>query len=210
MQIVVLAGDELKEELLSPGIIGECEVIWINDPELFLDYPTADGFIDLLYRHDPDRLQILTKLAPAPVIINEVAETLQHLPGNFARINGWPTFLKRPVIEGTANIKVVIKEVEEIFSHFSKTIEWLPDVPGFISSRVIAMIINEAYFTFTEGVSSKEEIDTAMKLGTNYPYGPFEWGEKIGLQNVSSLLTQLGKEQPRYQPAPLLLKEIPT
>ena len=43
------------------------------------------------------------------------------------------------------------------------------------------MIINEAYFTWEAGTSTKEEIDIAMKLGTGYPYGPFEWGEKIGL-----------------------------
>ena len=49
-----------------------------------------------------------------------------------------------------------------------------PDIPGFISARVVSMIINEAYFALEEEVSSKEEIDTAMKLGTNYPYGPFD------------------------------------
>ena len=43
-----------------------------------------------------------------------------------------------------------------------------------------------------------------MKLGTNYPFGPFEWGEKIGLQNIYSLLDTLGQKQNRYIPAPLL------
>ena len=42
------------------------------------------------------------------------------------------------------------------------------------------MIINEAFLALQEGVSTKEEINTAMKLGTNYPLGPFEWVEKIG------------------------------
>ncbi len=45
----------------------------------------------------------------------------------------------------------------------------------------MAMIINEAWHALAEEVSTKNEIDTAMKLGTNYPYGPFEWAEKIGL-----------------------------
>jgi 3-hydroxybutyryl-CoA dehydrogenase len=56
-------------------------------------------------------------------------------------------------------------------------------------------------------VSTKKETDIAMKLGTNYPYGPFEWAEKIGLKNIAALLTALCKEENRYQPSPLLLKE---
>ena len=46
-----------------------------------------------------------------------------------------------------------------------------------------------------------------MKLGTNYPYGPFEWSKKIGVQNIASLLTGLSQTEKRYQPADLLLKE---
>src|ERR1700710_2457559 len=49
--------------------------------------------------------------------------------------------------------------------------------------RVVAMIINEAYYALDAGVSSKESIDLAMKLGTGYPYGPFEWADRIGLRS---------------------------
>lgn len=69
------------------------------------------------------------------------------------------------------------------------------------------MVINEAYFTLDEKVSSKEEIDTAMKLGTNYPYGPFEWSTIIGLKNVFELLTVLSKTNSRYTASSLLQKE---
>ena len=58
-----------------------------------------------------------------------------------------------------------------------------------------------------EGVSTKEEVDTAMKLGTNYPYGPFEWAQNIGLRNVVDLLQKLSLAQPRYEPAVLLVEE---
>ena len=85
--------------------------------------------------------------------------------------------------------------------------EWLPDVKGFISPRVISMIINEAYFTLESRVSTKEEIDIAMKLGTNYPYGPFEWSEKIGLNRIYSLLLQLSMTDPKYTPCELLRLE---
>ncbi len=46
------------------------------------------------------------------------------------------------------------------------------------------MIVNEAFFAFGEKISTIEEIDMAMKLGTNYPNGPFEWAEKIGIENI--------------------------
>jgi 3-hydroxybutyryl-CoA dehydrogenase len=72
---------------------------------------------------------------------------------------------------------------------------------------VLAMIINEAWFTLGENVSTKQEIDTAMKLGTNYPYGPFEWCNKIGIKNIYSLLKKLSENNARYKPAPLLEKE---
>jgi len=70
------------------------------------------------------------------------------------------------------------------------------------------MIINEAWFAFGEKVSSKKDIDTAMKLGTNYPLGPFAWGEKIGLHKICRLLSVLAMENDRYQVAPLLLREV--
>ncbi|MEB3059486.1 3-hydroxyacyl-CoA dehydrogenase family protein, partial [Parvimonas sp. D9] len=58
--------------------------------------------------------------------------------------------------------------------------QFVPDVPGMVAARVIAMIINEAFFALGDGISSKHDIDTVMKLGTNYPYGPFEWCNLIG------------------------------
>ncbi len=70
-----------------------------------------------------------------------------------------------------------------------------------ITARIIAAIINEAWYTWQAGVSTKEEIDTAMKLGTNYPYGPFEWGQRIGLSRIVSLLHTLSVTEPRYMPA---------
>ena len=70
------------------------------------------------------------------------------------------------------------------------------------------MIINEAFFALSESVSTKEEMDIAMKLGTNYPYGPFEWAWKIGLSNIITLLNKLSIQQSRYTPSGLLLEEL--
>ena len=83
----------------------------------------------------------------------------------------------------------------------------VPDVPGMIAPRIISMIINEAYFALDEKLSTKEEIDTAIKLGVNYPYGPFEWYDKIGIKNIHFLLQKLSVDDKRYLPAPLLQKQ---
>lgn len=77
-----------------------------------------------------------------------------------------------------------------------------------ISIRIISMIVNEAYFALGDGISTKAEIDIAMKLGTNYPYGPFEWATIIGLKKIYALLQNLGRDDARYAIAPLLKYEV--
>ena len=101
----------------------------------------------------------------------------------------------------------VTDEVKEIFAAAGKQLIEVADKPGLAAARSISMIINEAYFALGEEVSTKAAIDTAMKLGTNYPYGPFEWAEKIGLKNIYQLLAVLHRTSKRYSPAPLLQKE---
>ena len=141
------------------------------------------------------------------IIINSVTDILEEINYSFVRINGWPTFLNGNIVEASyLDVENKIK-TEEVFALFGKSIEWLRDLPGFVTPRVISMIINEAFFALKEGVSTPEEINTAMKLGTAYPFGPFEWGEKIGLINVVALLQKLAKQQARYTPCSLLVQE---
>lgn len=205
--LVVLASSGLKEELLTQGVKDDVEINWITDPEEFANYNDAEGFIDLGFDYSAKRIDLLRQLPARPVIISAIAGTLSGLPSHFIRVNAWPTFLKRVVVEAACASEEWRKKAESIITVFGKTVTWTPDVPGFISARVVAMIINEAYFSLREGVSSREEMDTAMKLGTNYPYGPFEWSSLIGTGNVAGLLQVLAKDEPRYQPSVLLQNE---
>ncbi len=125
----------------------------------------------------------------------------------FIRINGWPGFLQRNIAEISYADEIQKEKAIEVFSLLNRKVEFIPDVKGFVSARVISMIINEAYFALEENVSTKDEIDIAMKLGTNYPYGPFEWADRIGLQKIADLLLELSKREKRYEPSNLLLKE---
>ena len=205
MLITVIANDLLKEEMLAQGLVAGVQVHWLNEIKAI---PGADCYIDLLYTPTTERTDLLKRLEPAIIIVNTVTNTLNTLPENFIRINGWPGFLKRSITEAAGNNSEAKINAEKILNCFNKKTEWVPDVAGFIAARVISMIINEAYFALDEKVSTKEEIDTAMKLGTNYPYGPFEWSEKIGLEKVTELLVELAKTNPRYEPAALLKKQV--
>ena len=207
MRLVVLTNEQLKEELLSNGVSAYCKIDWINSPEEFFSHTDADAVIDLLFEHNGYDVSHLNNYLTKPVFVNSMNKTIVEIGLPFIRINAWPGFLKRNIAEVSIADEVNKNKAEKILSLLNRKAEWVPDVKGFISSRVISMIINEAYFTLEENVSTKEEIDIAMKLGTNYPYGPFEWSKKIGLKNIAGLLTELSISEKRYQPAALLLKE---
>jgi 3-hydroxybutyryl-CoA dehydrogenase len=196
MQVAVLTNESLKEELLSNTSSIPEAIIWVENISQLQQHANTDVVIDLLFemKHTP----ILQSLSTELVIINSVENTLAETNSSFVRINGWPTFLKSSLIEASSITDNNKAKAEEIFFLFNKKLEWLPDEIGFITPRVVSMIINEAFIALKEGVSTKEEIDTAMKLGTNYPYGPFEWAEKIGIGKIGNLLKKLSKAQIRY------------
>jgi len=141
-----------------------------------------------------------------PVLINSVSNTLKSTNHgiNVIRLNGWNGFLKRTTWELAGENNDIIKELS---SQLGVRFSFLSDEPGFVSPRVLAMIINEAYFAKAENVSTENEIDIALKLGTNYPKGPFEWANEIGLSNVLNLLKTLSLVDARYTPCSLLEKE---
>jgi len=197
MQVVVLTNESLKEELLNTVSSLSEEVIWVEHLSQLHQHKEADVFIDLLF--EKSHINTLKELVPKLVIINSVEETLAETNSFFVRINGWTSFLKSSLIEAASLDKTNKQKTEQVFSLFHKKLEWVDDVVGFITPRVICMIINEAFIALNEGVSTKEEIDTAMKLGTNYPYGPFEWAEKIGIDKINSLLEKLSRQQKRYR-----------
>lgn len=207
MRLVVVANDELKEELLSGGVSDDCKIDWIRSASELSSYTDADAVIDLLFEQKGNDVTHLKTFLPKPVLVNSITRTISEIGLPFIRINGWPGFLKRDIAEVACANDADKKEAEKILIAFNKKAEWVPDIKGFISTRVVSMIINEAYFALEENVSTKDEIDIAMKLGTNYPYGPFEWAKKIGLKNIAGLLTELSLTEKRYQPANLLLKE---
>jgi 3-hydroxybutyryl-CoA dehydrogenase len=192
MQIVILTGESLKEELVQNGTEPSLECIYVDSVGEMLKHEYADGFVDLLFEPTNERIKALKGLLPKPVIINSVIYTLGMLSADFIRINGWPTFLASGLVEAAASESQKGKG-ENILNQFRKQVCWVPDITGFVSARVVCQIINEAWLAVEENVSTPAEIDLAMKLGTNYPYGPLKWAEKIGIENVKALLVHMHK-----------------
>jgi 3-hydroxybutyryl-CoA dehydrogenase len=205
MKILVLATDTQKEEWLAQSATGDGPITWIGNID-DVAKNNAGIIIDLLFEDEPGHEAVLTQSGASLVIINAVTATRAGLPSHFVRINGWPVFLKRAIVEASADESVQEKAIS-VFSTFNKQVSWVADQPGFISARIVAMIVNEAYLALEENVSSKEEIEIAMKTGTNYPYGPFEWAEKIGVYKIDRLLNALSGQEKRYKPSALLTKE---
>ena len=200
MKVVVTATDGQWAELTGTP----CDINWlrVDDASEFASLDNATAFINL----EEPMIKPFYAALNRPVLINSVTHTLSEMeaPENVLRINGWVGFLQRPEWEIAGRNAGAM---EPLFGSMNKKINPVADEPGFIAARIIAMIINEAYFALGQGVSGKAEIDTAMKLGTNYPYGPFEWAANIGRKNILGLLQQLNLTDKRYQPAPLLLEE---
>lgn len=121
-------------------------------------------------------------------------------------INSLPTFLCRKLWEFSYFLPEDKDMWQKRVSDFPVQIAWVADRVGMVSLRVLAAIINEAYWLIQEKNASEKDIDTAMRLGTNYPLGPIEWSNLIGLRNVYDILVGLQEEfgKERFPIAPIL------
>jgi len=110
------------------------------------------------------------------------------------------------IIKTPATSEATYQIVKNLALQMGKTPITVADRPCFVTSRLIQTLINEAIFCLYEGVSTKEEIDTALKLGMNHPMGPLELADFIGLDVVLSMQEALynGFKEPKYRPCPLL------
>ena len=97
----------------------------------------------------------------------------------------------------------------EVGKRMGKEVVVIKEAPGFITSRINAMIGNEAFYMLQEGIASAVDIDKALKLGLNHPMGPFELVDLVGLDTRLNILEYLHKSLgEKYRPAPLLVQYV--
>lgn len=200
--IVAIAANEQQINILQQkGFKEDVELIWVlTSPELYMQNK-ADVWIDCLYNGE----SLLANI-DKPLLIHLPIDTLQEMKvsGTVARFCAWNSFLERKLWEIAIADQNKTGWLQELMGYLGWSYQVVKDEPGLVAPRIVSMIINEAYFAFSEGISSKEDINVAMKLGTNYPYGPFEWAAQIGHNHIYALLMKLAKKDLRYEPCRLI------
>jgi 3-hydroxybutyryl-CoA dehydrogenase len=121
-------------------------------------------------------------------------------------MNPVPVMKLVEVINGLATTEEVTGTVRAVSESMGKIPVECRDVPGFVSNRVLMVMLNEALWELYEGVATAEGIDQIMKLGMNHPMGPLALADLIGLDTVLAILEVLqdGYGDPKYRPCPLL------
>lgn len=175
-----------------------------------------DVVFDFLIDHEFEEFENYID-AKCPIFLNTSKISLgelSHTVDNNVRstifgFNGLPTFFNRNILEVSLFKKEDLEKLQTILKALATEFLVVDDRVGLVTPRVVCMIINEAYYTVQEGTATREDIDLAMKLGTNYPFGPFEWCERIGIDHVYELLEAVydDTKDERYKICPLLKKE---
>ena len=183
-----------------------------------------DIFVDLDFDDHTNRLASYAKnthtlfLLGAAKVNLEAAFNLANLSWNNAieqgnkiiGINAMNTFIERNTLECSNPLSIQNNEIRTAAEALGySSIEIVNSRVGMITPRVVCMIINEAYYTVQEGTANRSDIDQAMKLGTNYPKGPFQWCEEIGIKDVYEMLDALYNDthEERYKICSLLKQE---
>jgi 3-hydroxybutyryl-CoA dehydrogenase len=113
------------------------------------------------------------------------------------------------IIKGLETDEETLRTTEEVGNKMGKETVSVRESPGFVTSRINALIGNEAFYMLQEGVASAQDIDKALKLGLNHPMGPFEMVDLVGLDTRLSILNYLHQTLgEKYRPAPLLIQYV--
>jgi 3-hydroxybutyryl-CoA dehydrogenase len=210
MKILVLGDTSLFQELQEK--LGDShDYLHVSESTELSERIQTDVAIDFTIDESPDNLvELLQRVEATHYLVNVIKSSLTEmsfytgpLPANITGFNGLPGFVNRETWEVTG------PNPEEILKALSVDFRKVEDRVGMVTPRVICMIINEAYYTVQEGTATREDIDLGMKLGTGYPFGPFEWADRIGLGHVYELLEALWEDtrEERYKICPLLKRE---
>src|SRR5580704_12533004 len=113
------------------------------------------------------------------------------------------------IVRALQTSDATVQACAEVGRRIGKEVVVIRESPGFITSRINAMIGNEAFYMLQEGIASAQDIDKALKLGLNHPMGPFELADLVGLDVRLNILEYLHKTLgEKYRPSPLLSQYV--
>lgn len=215
MHIVVISGPEMAAEFRQK-FTDEVESVsytFLRSHNLLDEQlKPSDIVFDFLLHEQPERLSLY---APEQVVFCnavtvQLAALLHHAefeqPCTLIGFNGLPSLFNRPVLEVSLLHATDEEKVKKVCDALATEYLIVDDRVGLVTPRMICMIINEAFYTLQENTASIADIDLGMKLGTNYPKGPFEWANQIGIANVYNVLQAVYEDtkEERYKICPLL------
>ena len=140
--------------------------------------------------------------------ITSIGQDLKD-PGRLVGLHFFNPVLQMPLIElipGHTTRAEVLEAARSFAESLGKTVVTSRDTPGFVTTRALAVLVNEAAWMLYEGVATKEDIDSAYRLGFRHPMGPFELVDLVGLDTAVAILDVLwdGFRDSRYRACPLL------
>lgn len=212
MEIVVIGSLDRIEEFKAKHT--EQTVQYLNIDEGFsqIDLTKFDVIFDLNLDEATNRFYLykdLNVILIAGAVKTQLASYQFLFPDMQCQLFGMntlPSFINREKVELSALDTEKKEQLNDLINFLSWDIEWVEDRVGMVTPRVIFMIINEAFYTLQEGTATKTDIDLGMRLGTNYPQGPFEWLALVGIKNVYETLLALYEDtkEERYKICPML------
>ena len=217
MNILVIGEDQEVEECKAKFGANNNYLVAKGHQEAEKFFDRSEVIFDFRIDESPDQMEVYRDHPNVIAFLNSTKISVLELVSSFSGpikcklfgFNGLPTFVNRSVIETALFKKSDLETLKEICSRLNTEFLVVEDRVGMVTPRVICMIINEAYFTHQEGTATREDIDLGMKLGTNYPFGPFEWCKRIGLRHVYELLEAVydDTKDERYKICPLMKQE---
>lgn len=210
MKIVIIGDQEnYKEAKEKFGEKHECILLAsLHNTTKLPD--NTEVIFDFVVEENIGHLEIYESLPDISIFLNTVKISLAELYTvtglslkKYFGFNGLKTFFNRPVLEVSS---LAGFGTDRVFEQLSTEYCPVADRVGLVTPRVVLMIINEAHFTVQESTAAKADIDLGMKLGTNYPFGPFEWADKIGIKDVYETLDAIYEDthDERYKICPMI------
>ncbi|KFZ40467.1 NAD-binding protein [Thermoactinomyces sp. CICC 24226] len=184
----------------------------------------ADFVIESVYEDMKTKIQVFEqcdKLCRPEVVLASNTSTLSlteiaaatNRPQNVIGLHFVHPVPRTPLVEMVRGLKTSQETVETVMGLLPKLeikgVE-VYESPGFVTTRLIVLLINEAIYTLMEGVASEKDIDRAMKIGYHFDKGPLEMADHFGLDSILAALERLYREfgDIKYRPAPLLKKMV--